>query len=300
MILEFPPTIPVQKNVLLAPYTNIGIGGPADFLVEISDQNIFRQLYVFCREHDIPFLALGDGTNVFFPKDGFRGLIAIIKFNKISSVQKNAVVAEAGASLTELNHFCQDNALTGLEFTSGIPGTIGGAVYGNAGAYGNDVGNLLTRAKIMDAEGRIHFVERSFFQFRYRHSNLKIEPTYVLQAEFQLQRGKPEKIKTVCDEIIAIRTAKLPPEETKTAGSWFKNIKDEHGNATAAAVYLDAIGSKQTSVGDAAVHHKHANIFYNRGRATASDMLNLEEILRQRVQDEFGITLEREVMYIQS
>ncbi|MBN1480767.1 UDP-N-acetylmuramate dehydrogenase [candidate division KSB1 bacterium] len=297
--LEFPPPFVVQHNVPLADFTHIRIGGPADYLSIIRDQNIFIEIYRFCRDRDLPFLILGDGTNVFFSEKGYRGLVAVIQFDQLNVVAKNAVVAEAGATLDQIRELCIEKGLTGFEFASGIPGTIGGAIYGNAGAYGSNVGEILTRAKILTLEGEIKFVDKSVFKFAYRHSDLKVNPAFILQAELQLAKGDPAAIKRQCDEIIRIRTHKLPPSETATAGSWFKNIKDEHGNATAAAKYLDAVGSKQTNVGDAAVHIKHANIFYNKGRATATDMLKLQEILQQRVYEKFGIRLEREVIYIQ-
>ncbi|MDZ7723120.1 MAG: UDP-N-acetylmuramate dehydrogenase [candidate division KSB1 bacterium] len=296
--LEFPPNLPVRMNVSLADYTNIHIGGPADYLIGVRDQNIFIELYHFCKQRNLRFLPLGDGTNVFFPETGYRGLVAVIRFDAISLAAGNTLVTEAGASLAQISEFCIDNRLTGFEFLSGIPGTIGGAVFGNAGAYGDNVGNHLVRAKIMDANGDIRFVDASFFQFRYRHSFLKETDAWILQAEFQLEKGDRPAIRDACHAISEKRSAKLPPPETKTAGSWFKNIKDEHGNATAAAKFLDAVGSKQTHVGDAAVHPKHANIFFNKSNATAQDMLELERILQKRVQVKFGIKLEREVMYL--
>ena len=296
--IEFPPQFNIQRDVLLAKYTNIGIGGPADYLSVVTDQNVFVELYRFCREQNLRFLAIGDGTNIFFPEDGYRGLVAVIKFDRVSTFAKHAVVAEAGATLDQIRHLCINEGLSGFEFASGIPGTIGGAIYGNAGAYGNNVGEILTRAKILTGDGRVKFVEQDYFRFSYRHSELKVNPAIVLQAEFQLAKDDPQKVKDRCDEIITIRTRKLPPSEIKTAGSWFKNIKDEFGNATAAARFLEAVGSKSTRVGDAAVHIKHANIFYNRGKATSTDMLKLEEILQQRVKESFGIRLEREVMYL--
>lgn len=298
-MIEFPPNFDIHYDVELSDYTTIKIGGPADYLVEVKDQNIFVQLYRFCLENDVPFLAIGDGTNIFFPQAGYRGLVAVIRFDKISTISGNSVVAEAGATLAQINQVCIENRLTGLEFTSGIPGTVGGAVYGNAGAYGNMVGNRLVRAKILTLNGEITYVEQDYFQFAYRTSRLKQEPAFILQAEFQLAKGDRENIRAACQEIIDIRTAKLPPQDTPTAGSWFKNIETAAKRRTAAAMYLDKIGSKQTAVGDAAVHPKHANIFYNKGRATAQDMLELEAILKKRVFDEFGIELHREVMYIE-
>lgn len=295
---DFPPNFAIQENVALSKFTNIRIGGPADYLSVVTDQNIFIELYHFCRAHGLRFLAISDGTNIFFPEEGFRGLVAVIKFNKTATVTGRAIVAEAGASLEQIMQVCIEDSLTGFEFASGIPGSIGGAVFGNAGAYGNNIGELVTRAKILTLDGKVKFVTRHFFQFAYRHSILKTEPAFVLQVELQLARGDAASIKAKCEEIIAIRTKKLPPADTATAGSWFKNIKDEQGNATAAAKFLDAVGSKQTSVGDAAVHQKHANIFYNKGKATSEDMLKLQEILQSRVYDKFGIRLQREVMFL--
>jgi len=297
-MIAFPPNFDIQYDVMLADFTTIRIGGPADYLVEVKDQNIFVQLYRFCRENKIPFLAIGDGTNIFFPESGYRGLVAVMRFDKISTISGNSVVAEAGATLEQLNEVCIENRLTGFEFTSGIPGTVGGAIYGNAGAYGNMVGNLLVRAKILTLDGKIEYVEPDYFQFAYRTSRLKQEPAFILQAEFQLAKGDRDKIRATCQEIIDIRTEKLPPQDTPTAGSWFKNIETPGKRRTAAAMYLDKIGSKQIAVRDAAVHPKHANIFYNKGRATAQDMLELEAILKKRVFDELGIELHREVMYI--
>lgn len=297
-VIKFPPHFHIQQNVPLASFTNIRIGGPADYLSVIKDQDVYIELFRFCREIKMPFLSLGDGTNVFFPESGYRGIVAIIKFDSVGLMPENTIVAEAGASLNQIRELCIETGLAGFEFASGIPGSIGGAIYGNAGAYGSNVGEILTRAKVLTPNGRIRFVKKDFFKFSYRYSDLKINPAIVLQAEFQLKKGDPSTIRSRCEEIIGIRTKKLPPADTLTAGSWFKNIKDKQGNPIAAAQYLDAVGSRQMSVGDAEVHIKHANIFYNKGKATATDMLKLQDILQKKVYKKFGIRLEREVMYL--
>lgn len=296
--IDFPPYFNIQKKVQLYQYNNIRIGGPADYLTIILDQHLFIELYNYCLRINVPFLAIGSGTNILFTEQGFRGLVAIIKFDKITTVNKNKLVAEAGATLDQIRLVCINNGLSGFEFASGIPGTLGGAIYGNAGAYGNNIGQLLTRAKILTAEGKIKFVDRNFFKFSYRHSDLKNNPSIVLQTDLQLQKGDPLEIKKQSDEIIEIRTKKLPPANTATAGSWFKNLKDKHGDGIAAAKLLDAVDSKNISFGDAAVHNKHANILYNKAHATAVDILQLEHILQQKVDERFGVKLEREVMLI--
>ncbi len=295
----FPHKFHIRQSVALSEYTSIRVGGKATFLAEINDQAHLIELFQFCLRENIRLLTLGGGTNVFFPESGFDGLVAIIKFDKITVHADDRVTAEAGASLSALNRVCIDHALTGFEFSSGIPGTVGGAIYGNAGAYGNAVSDCFIAAKIITPDGEVQIVDNAFFNFSYRTSQLKKNQAILLQADFQLQKGEWAKIQKCVDEILAKRRKKLPPPEIATAGSYFKNILDEHGKKTAAAIYLDAVGSKQTSVGDAAVHPKHANIFYNRGHATAADLLRLEEILKQRVLEKFGIRLEREVMYIE-
>lgn len=294
---DFPPQYDIVENEPLSRHTSIRVGGPAQFFCTVKDPLLFVELYRFCRATNIPFLALGGGTNVFFSEAGRAGMVAAIRFDRMVTVGKAALVVEAGASLEQISALCLECGLSGFEFASGIPGTLGGAVYGNAGAYGRSIGELIVRARILTPEGRIETVDRDFFRFAYRWSYLKEYPAIVLQAELQLSKGDPERIRAACEEILALRRQKLPPPETPTAGSWFKNIETGGERRQAAAVYLDAVGAKQTRVGDAAVHPKHANVFYNAGRATAAQLLELEEILRRRVLERFGIRLEREVIY---
>lgn len=298
-VLEFPPNFSVQKNVSLAPFTHIRIGGPAQYLSIVNDQNIFIDLFRYCLFNKIPLLAIGEGTNIFFPERGRMGMTAIIQFDKLATIAGNAIVAEAGTPIRQLTAACIESGLTGLEFASGIPGTLGGAVFGNAGAYGDNIGARVRRAKILTPSGQIEWVDQDFFRFAYRRSYLKEYPAVVLQIELQLAKGDPREIAGRCQEILSIREQKLPPADTATAGSWFKNIKDEQGNATPAAFYLQAVDAKTTSVGDAAVHEKHANIFYNKGNARSTDMLELQKILQQRVRERFGVQLEREVMFLE-
>ena len=296
--MNFPPQIRIKRNCPLAPYTSIRIGGSAAYLAEVDDQDTFVRLYRFCRDHDIRMAVLGHGTNVFFSDEGFEGLVAVIKFDSINVGASGRVTAEAGAALSALNEACTRHGLTGCEFTAGIPGTIGGAIYGNAGAYGSSIGDVLTWARVLTAEGKVLEVENEYFQFAYRDSILKRNHAIVLEATFQFAAGDRQKIEARVNEILALRRQKLPPPDVPTAGSYFKNIENKEGRRTAAAIYLDAIGSKEISVGDVAVHPKHANIFYNKGRATARDVLTLEKILKEKVQQKFAIKLEREVIFI--
>ncbi|MBN2012485.1 UDP-N-acetylmuramate dehydrogenase [candidate division KSB1 bacterium] len=283
----------------MSEYTKIRIGGPADYLFIAATHKDLVDILAYCAAHKIRYLVLGEGTNVFFADTGFRGLIVINRCTSITQTDATTIRAEAGVSMDNLLATCLNASLTGFEFAAGIPGTVGGAIYGNAGAYGKTISELMTQAKILHPEGGIQWMPPEYFQFAYRDSFLKRYPATILAAEFRLESGDPKAIRSRMDEILAMRHAKLPPDDWATAGSYFKNIKTDPDNPLPAAKLLDEIGSKQTSVGDAAIYHKHANIFYNKGHATADDVLRLEEILRERVQQKFGILLEREVMYFE-
>jgi len=288
----------ILQNESLAHYTNIKIGGKADYLAIVNNQQKFIGLYHICKAENIRFFVLGHGTNVFFADEGFRGLVVVINFKDIRLIDERTVRVEPGASLAEFNRMCIANSLTGFEFSSGIPGTVGGAIYGNAGAYGRNIGECLQRARVLSVDGTVKEVEKDYFKFAYRDSYLKVNNSIVLQAELKFEKGDYNDILNKVREIRKIRNKKLPHWSVSTAGSFFKNIKDEQGNPVAAAVYLDAVDSKHTSVGDAGVHFKHANIFYNKGHASSRDVLALEKILRERVLEKFNIELHREVMYI--
>jgi len=236
----------ILQNESLAHYTNIKIGGKADYLAIINNQQKFIDLYHICKAENIRFFVLGHGTNVFFADEGFRGLVVVINFKDIRLIDERTVRVESGASLAELNRMCIAHCLTGFEFSSGIPGTIGGAIYGNAGAYGKNIGECLQSARVLTTDGTVIEVENDYFKFAYRHSDLKVNNNIVLQVELKFEKGNYNHILNKVREIRGIRYKKLPHWTVSTAGSFFKNIKDEQGNPTAAAIFLDAVDSKHT------------------------------------------------------
>jgi UDP-N-acetylmuramate dehydrogenase len=297
--MDFPSRFGIKNNVPLVYYTNIKIGGSARYVAEVANRDELIDLYRFCHRHGVRFLLLGQGTNVFFADTGFRGLVAVFRHGRVEKRSDKVLYAESGAPLADLNDMCVENSLTGCEFSSGIPGTIGGAIYGNAGAYGRAMADCLIGAEILTVDGDILQVDKGFFEFQYRDSALKRNRALVLSALFEFERGDAGIIRKRVDEILALRSEKLPEREVPTAGSYFKNLQDENGHPLAAARLLDAVGSKEIRINDAAVWHKHANIFVNKGRATAADLLELERVLRARVREAFGIQLEREVIYIE-
>ena len=298
MSIDFPPNFKIFAGIPLSEHTNIKIGGKTDYLINIFNQTELIDVVRFCQDNDLRLRVLGSGSNVFFSDSGFRGVVAIAKFDQIKLQPGNVISVEAGVTLSTINDLCISESLTGFEFSAGIPGTVGGAIYGNAGAYGKAIGDCLIRAKIITTAGEVKWVKADYFLFSYRNSELKRNSSIVLEVKLQLDKGNSIEIKKKINDILELRRQKLPPEKIPTAGSYFKNLKDNQGGPIAAAKYLDAIGSKSISVGDAAVYHGHANILINKGSATAQDMLMLEKILKQKVLDKFGILLEREVMYI--
>ena len=288
-----------QINGSLKAISNIRVGGQADFIIRVQSKEDFIRLFRICREQGVRLIPLGHGSNVFFSDGRIKGVVAVLAFSDIVLTDDSSIIkVSAGAGLSDLLEFSFRCSLSGLELFSGIPGTVGGAVFGNAGAYGSDIGNCLLRAEILTEKGDILTVDNSFFEFAYRDSVLKRNRAVLLEADFKLTRGIQGEIRKKSEEILAVRKKKLPAVEIPTAGSYFKNLCLESGERKAAAVFLDAVGSKECSVGDAVVFSGHANIICNRMNCRAEDILRLEEILVEKVKKRFGITLEREVIYI--
>lgn len=295
----FPEKFQIKHGYATSEYTKIKIGGPGKYTIEITSLIDLVDCVRFCIEKSIRYVILGHGSNVFFSDHGFPGLVMVNQCTKIVELSATSVQCDSGVAFSDLNRWCQDHCLTGCEFSSGIPGTVGGAIYGNAGAYGRNIGECLISARVLQPDGSIVNVERDFFEFAYRDSSLKRNHGIVLDAVFQFEKGDSGKITSRINEILDMRAKKLPAEHVATAGSYFKNLKDSYGNPIPAAKYLDDVGSKETKVGGMSVYQGHANIFVNTGSATAEDVLNLEDLLRERVKRKFNVVLEREVMYLE-
>jgi len=207
--MNFPSGFDIDTNIQMSEFNRIRIGGVADFVAKINSQKVLIKLLKFCRQNKIRLKALGEGSNVFFSDTGFQGLIAIIMFDNINNISENIISVEAGASLSSINDFCIKHQFTGFEFSTGIPGTVGGAIYGNAGAYGKNIGECLIRAKILTTAGKIKWIQPEDLNFSYRHSALKDTQNILLEAEFNFQKGDYFKIRERVDEIIKIREQKL-------------------------------------------------------------------------------------------
>ena len=290
-------------------HTTFRIGGPADWFVAATTPEVLVATLRAAHDCGVPVFLLGGGSNLLVSDEGFRGLVVR---NAIADVQFDAaaVLAGGGTDYLELIRACRDRGLAGLAYAAGIPGSVGGAVYGNAGCYGQDVGSRVVECTVATLDGaRVETLPAAWFEFAYRDSRLKREPRALLSVLLRLEPGDPAAIQREMDEKLEIRRVKHPQwREEPTAGSYFKNLPPgfqvpglPHSPGTQripAGALLDACDCRGLRVGDAAVFAKHANILVNAGHATARDMLELAETLKARVRERFGVELEEEVMFL--
>jgi len=285
----------LKQNEKLAPHTTFGIGGEALlFYVARKPQDLIQAVLI-AKECKIPFFVLGGGSNVLVSDSGFKGLVIKNKCDKIS-LNEEEISCQSGVLLDDLVSLGCENSLSGMEFAAGIPGTIGGAVYGNAGAFGKAVGDVLTEAVILNSQGRVEKVQKGYFEFGYRESKLKKTKDILLSATFKLTRGEKEKIKKEIQRNLEERRKKLPQKE-KSAGCFFKNVV-ENGKKISAGFLLEQVGAKKIKEGDAAVFERHANILINLGKAKAEEVRRLANFLKRKVKEKFDIDLEEEVVYL--
>ncbi len=290
---------PVREGVVLRDFSNFRIGGPADYFFEAASAGDLKAATLAARKHSIPCYVIGGGFNLLFDDAGFRGLIIRNSVKGISLAASGPVLtAFSGTSLDDMVALATACGLSGFEFLAGIPGTVGGAVFGNAGAFGRSIGEYLEDALLLDREGREFRAQREYFSFGYRHSGLKKKHDIILSLQFRLEARDKDEIKARIEENLAARAQKHPPKETAYAGSYFKNPVRPDGTKVAAGYLLEQIGARDLRVGGAAVYPGHCNFLINRGNATARDVLALAGKLKARVKERFGIELEEEVIFL--
>jgi UDP-N-acetylmuramate dehydrogenase len=251
----------------------------------------------WAREEGIRFYVIGGGSNLLFADDGFRGLIIRNDIRGIDR-QGRTVAARAGTSLNDLVEFLAGQGLSGLEYLAGIPGTVGGAVCGNAGAFGRSVGEAVCDVDLLLADGRAAVRTRSEMDFGYRRSILKASPAVITEVRIDVEEGDPGLIRGRIAECLEARRGKHPCPGTPCAGSYFKNPALPDGTKLAAGRLLEQAGAKGLRIGQAAVFQGHANFIINLGGATARDVLALAAELKDRVRSRFGVELEEEVVFL--
>jgi UDP-N-acetylmuramate dehydrogenase len=293
-------TQPIQWQCNLHRYTSFAIGGPAEAVVKVELTRELQPLLFFLTEENIPWRVLGKGTNLLVRDEGFPGVIVLLggEFEAIGEEEgvDGAVLLRVGAGcgLAKLSRRCSEHGLTGLEFGCGIPGTIGGAVIMNAGAWGRDIASVLQSVTLVTATKEIILPRRELV-FSYRCWN-DFSPyqghAVVAAVTLELRRGDVETIMTTCKTLLELRKS-TQPSEYASAGSFFKNPPHD-----SAGRLIEASGLKGLTVGGAMVSERHGNFLVNTGGATADDVLCLMKIIQEKIKDDFGIDLEPEVHLI--
>lgn len=304
----------IEENILLRDFTTFQLGGYARYFATPSTIEEIIECLSFARSRNMRFFLLGGGSNIIVPDDGFSGLVIKPNINALN-IDGSHVQVGATYDLQKLIHDTLDKGLVGLEFAAGIPGTVGGAVRGNAGTYGVDVGSVVIRITTVNpATLEREVFERASCDFRYRQSIFKINDCIIVQAELMLAPGDVAESRRVIDERIVVRHANHPREPS--AGCMFKNIPFESIDIAAlgakdidinrfatykkipAGYLIELLGLKGKTIGGAQVSPQHANYIINKGCATAENVTMLVSLIKQRVRDEYGIQLEEEVNLI--
>lgn len=282
----------VQQHMPLDKYTTLRVGGPADYFAEPSSEEELSALLNAAKEAGIPVLLMGNGSNLLVRDGGFRGLVIRLgkAFSRIEPWE-HGLKAQAGALLSVLACEAANASLTGLEFAQGIPGTVGGGVYMNAGAYGGELGQRIESVTVLDRD-EVKRIPGSEMKFGYRHSRAMDEKWMVLGARFRLEKGDKEQIDAAMRDFAARRKEKQPLNYP-SAGSFFKRPEGHFAGAL-----IEKAGLKGKQVGGAQVSEKHAGFFINAGGATASDFLALMRLVQDTVQRESGVLLEPEVRIV--
>jgi UDP-N-acetylmuramate dehydrogenase len=288
----------LEQNFPISKLTTFGIGGPADWVAFCRSADEIVEAVEYCRQNRLDYFVLGGGSNVLAADSGYRGMIIVPQIETLQ-IDGDIVTAGAGYSLQRLVEETVEGGLEGLEPLAGIAGTVGGAIVGNAGAYGVSIADRLIDVYLLHpAQGFVTQVTADL-GYKYRHSSLKWSKNIVISGRFQLKRGDAATLKAKMDVILAERWQKHPKENV-SAGCFFKNVESEaapHGKI-AAGYLLDQIGAKQMQVGHAAVYPGHANIIINKGGATASEVRELSIKLKAKVKEIYDIDLAEEVILL--
>ena len=283
----------VYRNEPMRRHTTFRIGGPADYYLCPHSAKEIQKVVEICREEKLPYYILGNGSNLLDSDQGYRGVV-IQLWKNVSDIRVEGCLihAKAGASLAKIAAEALEEGLTGMEFAAGIPGTLGGAVVMNAGAYGGEMKDILKEVLVMDQQGRIFTLEKKDLKLGYRTSAVKEKGYIVLAAVLELRPGDREEIRKLMEDLKQKRVEKQPLD-LPSAGSTFKRPEGYF----AGKLIMDA-GLRGFSVGGAQVSEKHCGFIVNTGGASASDVLTLIREVQKRVREKFGVELETEVKFL--
>ncbi len=284
----------VKENVSMKDYTTFKTGGNCQLLISPNSVGALTEIVKECNKSDIPYTVLGNGSNVLVSDEGLNGIVIHIAENlsKIKLLDDTTIYCEAGVKLGTLCNFALDNSLSGLEFAFGIPGSIGGAVFMNAGAYGGEMKDVVTKVCHIDTDGNEGCLIGDNLSFGYRKSAYEENGYIITGVEISLEKGKQTEIKEKMTELLGRRKDKQPLEYP-SAGSTFK--RPEVGFAGA---FIEECGLKGKQIGGAMVSEKHAGFIINYDNATSSDILKLMDFVKETVEKEKGVLLTPEVRFL--
>lgn len=284
--------IKIQQNVSLASFTTYGTGGPARYLAVVSTWQEIYHLREFAKSKKVPYLILGGGSNILFSDEGYPGLIIINQMDKLM-IKKETVTVEGGVNMMKMILIASKHNLGGISGLANLPGTVAGAICGNAGIPTISISDVLIDATILrEGENKPIIVNKDYFDFKYRYSKIKNAKDIILGARFKLKSVPEDITKSEIKNIIQIRKGKQPIG--RSCGSFFKNPKE----FPSAGWLIDQCGCKGMKVGGAIVSNEHANFIMNTGNATSTDIINLSKQVYEKVKEKFSIELIPEVQII--
>lgn len=277
----------------MAAHTTFRVGGPADCLVELENTEQLQRVQKYLRLVEIPYVVMGNGSNMLVSDEGYPGVVLQIgnSMNRIQ-VKENCITAQAGALLSQVARVAMEHGLTGMEFASGIPGTVGGGVVMNAGAYGGEMSQVVTQVTVVNSDCEVLELENETMEFGYRTSTIRNQPFIVTEVMFELTLGDREAIKAKMEDLAARRREKQPLEYP-SAGSTFKRPEGHF-----AGELIMKAGLRGFQIGGARVSDKHCGFVINVGGATAADVMDLIHEIKTRVKDRFQVDLEPEVVFL--
>lgn len=287
--------IDLKQGEPMCRHTTFQIGGPVTVMAFPNSPEQVGEILKIARRYEITPMILGAGSNILAPDEGLDTVVIELRtaMNRVEERSKGEFEAQAGAAMARLATFAMERGYTGLEFAHGIPGTVGGGVYMNAGAYGGEMCQVVTGVTAMDRAGNLLDIPADKLDLSYRHSRFMNEDLVILSVRVKLEKGDREEIRAKMAELMTRRRTSQPLE-LPSAGSTFKRPATGY-----AAAMIEAAGLKGLRVGDAQVSEKHAGFVVNRGRATCKDVLRLMEQVQDRVEQDTGVRLEPEVRILE-
>ncbi len=284
-------------NEPLAPYTSMKIGGACDILVHVGSEYVVREVVSLCKKKNIPYFVLGKGSNVLVSDNGYHGCVILIGRKSMTHIhvntEKNTIFAIAGASLKSVCMAALENELTGLEFAYGIPGSVGGALFMNAGAYGGEMKDIVKSCRYVDENGEYQEMNADEMELSYRHSFFSGKKCVIISVTMELKKGEKAEIKARMDELMQRRRDKQPLE-FPSCGSTFKRPEGYF-----AAALIEECGLKGYTIGGAQVSEKHSGFVINRGGASYEDVMALVQHIKKTVREQKGVELECEMLILE-